>query len=69
MAKREFYVLVERDDNGGFIGEAAQLSSCRSRGDTLDELMENMRQAISSHLQNDEQDRLSEIIGIYKVKV
>jgi predicted RNase H-like HicB family nuclease len=69
MAKREFYVLVEKDGYGGFIGEAAQFSSCRCHGRTLDELMDNMRDAIKSHLQEDDQDRLSEIIGIYKLEV
>ncbi len=69
MEKREFYVLIERDNNGGFVGEAAQFSSCRSQGKTLDELMDNMRKAIRSCLENGDQDRLSEIVGIYKIEV
>lgn len=69
MAKREFYVLVERDGNGGFVGEAAQFNSCRSHGQTLDELMDNMRRAIQCCLEDGEQDSLSEIVGIYKLEV
>jgi predicted RNase H-like HicB family nuclease len=69
MAKREFYVVIEKDVGGGFRGEAAQFSSCRGHGETLDELMDNMREAIKSHLQKDDQDRLSEIVGIYKIEV
>ena len=69
MAKREFYVLVERDRNGGFVGEAAQFSSCKCQGKTLDELMENMRKAIKHCLENGELHTFSEIVGIYKIEV
>ena len=69
MAKHEFFILVETDGNGGFVGEAARFWSCKSKGKTLDELLANMRKAIGFCLQNDEQESLSEIIGIYKIEV
>jgi predicted RNase H-like HicB family nuclease len=69
MARGEFYALVEKDGDGGFTGEAAQFSSCRCSGRTLDELMDNMRKALKSHLQKDDPDRLSEVIGMYKIEV
>jgi predicted RNase H-like HicB family nuclease len=69
MAKGEFYFLVERDGNGGFVGDAARFFSCRSHGKTLDELMSNMHKTIESCLRNDNQDNLSEISGVYKIRV
>ncbi len=69
MAKHEFFILVETDGNGGFVGEAARFWSCKSKGKTLDELLVNMRKAIGFRLQNDEQHNASEIIGIYKIDV
>lgn len=42
----EFYVVIERDEDGKYIGEVPQLRGCYSQGDTLDELMENMREVI-----------------------
>ena len=69
MTKHEFFILVEKDGNGGFVGVAARLWSCKSKGKTRDELLTNMRKAIGFCLQNDEQDNLSEIIGIYKIDV
>ena len=51
MEKREYYVLVERDGNGGFKGDVAQFFSCKSRGKTLDDLMVNMRKAIGNAAQ------------------
>ena len=69
MAKHEFFILVESDGNGGFVGDVARFWSCKSKGKTLDELLVNMRKAIGFYLQNDEQDNLSEITGIYKIDV
>jgi len=45
-ARREFYVIVERDEDGYYVGEVPQLRACYSRGKTLDELMANMREVI-----------------------
>ncbi len=69
MAKREFYVLVEKDGNGGFVGEAPQFRSCIGQGRTLDELMENMRRAIESCLQSEDIGSHSDVVGIYKIDV
>lgn len=41
-ARREFYVIIERDEDGYYVGEATQLRACYSQGRTLDELMANM---------------------------
>ena len=46
MAKREFYVVITTDEDGYFIGEVTQIKSCFNQGETLDELMENMRETI-----------------------
>ena len=46
MAKREFHVVVTRGEDGYFIGEVTQINSCLNQGDTVDELMDNMRETI-----------------------
>lgn len=45
-ARREFYVIIERDEDGYYVGEVPQLRACYSQGRTLDELMANMREVI-----------------------
>jgi predicted RNase H-like HicB family nuclease len=44
MKGKEFYVVIEKDEDSIYIGEAAQLQlrACYSQGDTIDELMLNM---------------------------
>ena len=69
MAKREFYVVIEKDGEGGFVGEAPQLRDCSCRGRTLDELMTNMRKVIEIRLKDDDLDNRAEFIGVYKVEV
>ena len=69
MAKREFYVVIEKDGEGGFGGEAPQLRDCSGRGRTLDELMANMREVIEIRLKDDDLDSCAEFIGVYKVEV
>lgn len=44
--KKEFYVVIERDEDGYFVGEVPQLKACYSQGKTLDELMTNIREVI-----------------------
>ena len=43
MRNKEFYVVIERDEDGVHIGELPQLKACYSQGETIDELMQNMR--------------------------
>lgn len=40
VGKREFYVVIEQDEDGFYVGEVPQLRECYAQGRTLDELME-----------------------------
>ena len=41
--KREFTVVIERDEDGWFVGSVPDLPGCVSQGVTLDVLTANMR--------------------------
>ena len=43
---RTFHVLIEQDEDGGFVGKVPELQGCLSQGDSLDELMKNIKEAI-----------------------
>ncbi|MBE0517069.1 MAG: type II toxin-antitoxin system HicB family antitoxin [Methanophagales archaeon] len=51
MTKRSYIVLIERDEDGVFIGTVPSLKGCYSYGKTLDELMANLKEAIEVHLE------------------
>lgn len=51
-----FHVLIEQDEDGGYIGKVPELSGCLSQGDTLDELMANIKEAIELCLEVQAED-------------
>lgn len=65
--KRDFYVVIERDEDGYYVGEVPQLRACYSQGRTLDELMANIREVIELCLEEEGGEAPSEFVGIQKV--
>lgn len=68
--KREFYVIVERDEDGYYVGEVPQLRGCYAQGRTLDELMRNIREVIQLALEDETTlptEPWPEFIGVQKV--
>lgn len=53
MAGKEFYVLIEKDEDGFYVGEVPQLKACYSQGKTLDELMVNIKEVIELCLEEE----------------
>ncbi len=68
LAKQEFFVVIERDEDGMYVGEVPQLRACYSQGRTVDELMINVQEVISLCLE-DEQAAFAEFIGVQRVLV
>lgn len=46
-------IVVREAEEGGYWGEAPALPGCASQGETLDELMVNMRDAIEGWMSAD----------------
>jgi len=67
MAK-EFYVVIEKDEDGYFVGEVPALKGCYSQGKTIDELLSNIRDVIEMAIE-DEPFISSEFIGVQKVSL
>ncbi|MBI2667647.1 type II toxin-antitoxin system HicB family antitoxin [Candidatus Woesearchaeota archaeon] len=73
MEKR-FHVLIEQDEDGGYIGRVPELQGCLSQGDTLDELMRNIREAIELCLEVEKGEKsISEedikFVGVQEITV
>ena len=43
--KREFTVIIERDEDGYFVGTVLGLKGCHTQAKSLDELMERIKEA------------------------
>ncbi|MCA1793558.1 MAG: type II toxin-antitoxin system HicB family antitoxin [Desulfobacteraceae bacterium] len=68
--QKEFYVVIEKDEDGFFVGEVPALKGCYAQGRNVDELMRNMRDVIGMCLE-DETDPViqNEFIGVQKVSI
>lgn len=72
---RKFHVLIEQDEDGGYIGKVSELKGCLSQGDTLDELMENIKEAIELCLEVEAEgkkalrEEISTFIGLQEITV
>jgi predicted RNase H-like HicB family nuclease len=46
----EYTILVYKAEEGGFWAEVPALPGCYSQGETIEETMENVKEAIEAHL-------------------
>ena len=69
-AKREFSVIVERDEDGYYVASVPELPGCHTQARSLDKLMERIREAIELCLEA-EREVLpkTEFIGVQRVAV
>ena len=44
--KREFRVVIEKDEDGYYVGSVPELKGCHTQAKSLDELMERVKEAI-----------------------
>ena len=73
IAMYEFDVVIIEDETGGYVALVPALPGCHTQGDTLEELMENVREAIELYLEtltDEEKEELlrQKVIGIQKVR-
>jgi predicted RNase H-like HicB family nuclease len=68
---QDFYVWIEQDEDGMYVGEVPQLRACYAQGHTLDELVNNIREVIALCLeeQGDAAEPLPTFVGVQKVAV
>lgn len=70
MKTKEFYVVIERDEDGLYVGEVPQLKACYSQGETIDELMVNIREVVEMCLEElEETESITEFIGVQRLVV
>ena len=73
MTRQTFHVLIEQDEDGGYIGRVPELQGCLSQGDTLDELMANIKEAIELCLeeltQRKQKPDVSKFVGVQEILV
>jgi predicted RNase H-like HicB family nuclease len=73
MAKKKFTVIIEKDEDGAYIGTVPDLKGCYSYGASLDELILNVKEAIAAHLELYKKEKrqvsLSRFSGVQEVEI
>ncbi len=46
----EYTILIHQAEEGGFWSEVPALPGCYSQGETIDQTLQNIKEAIESHL-------------------
>ena len=68
--KREFSVVIERDDEGFYVASVPELEGCHTQARSLDKLMRRIKEAIELCLEVEQQGAsTTEFIGVQRVAV
>jgi len=70
---RQYPVIVESDETGGFVVECPAFEGCFSQGETMDEALENIKEVIAMCLEEERETASSPLpqrqVGIHLVAV
>ena len=68
--KREFNVVLERDEDGYYVASVPELPGCHTQARSLDKLMERIREAIELCLEVERESvSRNEFIGVQRIAV
>ena len=69
--KNEYTILIEKDEDGYYVGSIPALPGCHSQARSVDQLMERMEEAIALWLEVEQETDPSplEWVGIQRLEV
>jgi predicted RNase H-like HicB family nuclease len=68
--KRDFHVIVERDEDGWLVGSVPTLRGCHSQAKTMDKLLARIKEAIELCLEAEgTRPDKTEFVGVQKITV
>lgn len=66
---RHFPVVIEEDEDGMFIVSCPMFRGCRSYGETQEEALANIREAIELCLEEEPGEELNRFVGIRDLEI
>jgi len=68
--QRKFTVVIERDEDGYYIGTVPTLPGCHTQAKTLDTLMKRVREAVEVCLASEDgASRSLELVGVQQISI
>jgi predicted RNase H-like HicB family nuclease len=70
-SQRTFTGVIERDEDGYYVGTVPALRGCHTQAKTLDTLMKRMREAVELCLQSEDGGGRSslELVGVQQISI
>lgn len=67
----EYTIVIERDEDGYYVGSVPALPGCHTQAKSIDQLLERLREAIALRLEVEGRDSsgLLELVGIQRIDV
>ena len=65
---QDFYMVIEKDEDGFYVGEVPALKGCYAQGKSIDELLHNIQEVIEMAVE-DQEYVIHEFIGVQKVRI
>lgn len=70
VQKRDFHVVIERDEDGYFVADVPELPGCHTQAKSLDQLMKRAEEVIRLCLEVDKSfDRGVEFVGVQRLAI
>lgn len=68
--QRKFTVVIERDEDGFYVGTVPALRGCHTQAKTLDTLMKRVREAVELCLESEDSAGGSlELVGVQQISI
>ncbi len=66
----EFNIIIEKDEDGWYVGSIPELPGCHTQGKTIPQLLERMKEAIEVYLEAGKENvRRIKFIGVRKIEM
>jgi predicted RNase H-like HicB family nuclease len=69
--RKDFNVIIEKDEEGYYVGSVPSLKGCYTQAKSLDELMERIKEAIELCLDVKQEENISfpDFVGVQRISI
>jgi len=68
--KKEFTVIIEKDEDRYYVAEVPDLKGCYTQGKTLEEVLKNIKEVIELCLEAEHEELpIKEFVGVQRIEV
>jgi len=66
---RKFTLIIEKDEDGFFVGSVPAFRGCHTQGRTIDELLKNVQEAVELCLEVEKDISTEQFVGVQQIEV